>query len=129
MKKKFLTSIFYVLFVLGSYAQHTSKTTTINGVTLPSALMEEWEDLLRMKPKEFIHVNYYYTQTDSGWNQSTDTIRNGFFYSQVPDQVAREMWDKYSEALRNSGYYLFLKNLGFDENWNSQFDVTIIKSQ
>lgn len=130
MRKLLIIQLILVLTFQGCKGQtnQQDETVTINGVTVSQETLFDIQKKLKQQPIEFEKVNYYYQKVDSTWTEETDTIRNGFYFEKVDDIVAREIVQKYSDNFISDGNYIFLKNLDFDDNWNSLYDVTIVKA-
>ncbi len=127
------TIIFHIILLLtlhGCKGQNSEQdeTVTINGVTISQQSLNDLKKKLRKEPVIFEKVNYYYQKVDSIWKEETDTIRNGFYFEKINETQAKSIVENYSDKLSKAGNYIFLKNLDFDDNWNSLYDVTIMRA-
>ncbi|TRZ45122.1 DUF4253 domain-containing protein [Robertkochia solimangrovi] len=131
MNKFLIYQIILLLTLQGckDQTQDQNDIVTINGVTINQKILNELKKKLNQEPIEFEKVNYHYENVDSTWKEETDTIRNGFYFKQISEFKAKRIIQDYSEELTETGHYMFLKNLEFDDNWNSLYDVTIVKAE
>lgn len=127
---KFLVLILAVSFY-GCEGQRpkSNKVIEINGVSLSENLLWEIKDAVGKELMEFEKVNYYYKKVDSTWVEEIDTIRNGFYFSKIPENKAKEIIKKYFNQCADLGNYIFMQELSFDEDWNSLYDITIVKAK
>jgi len=117
-----------LVFSFHSCLNH-SRPSDFKEVQISSELLEKIESKAVQTAKPFERVNYTYDTVNGEWNERTDTIRNGFFFSGIPDARARQIFDSFFDAVRQDGNYLVLTNLDFDDNFNSLYDVVILKAK
>ena len=131
MKKKLILQIIFLMFLQGCKGQTEQQNDIIkiNGVKISQKILNDFKEKLRQEPIEFERVNYYYKKVGSTWEEETDTIRNGFYFKKISESNAKSIVQNYSEELSETGHYIFLKNLDFDNNWNTLYDVTIVKAE
>ena len=131
MNRILILQIILLLTLQGCKGQteEQNEFITINGVTINQKVLDDLKKKLKQEPIEFEKVNYYYKKVDSTWKEETDTIKNGFYFKKISESKAKNIVQTYSTELSKTGHYLFLKNLDFDDNWNSLYDVTIVEAE
>lgn len=67
----------------------------------------------------------YKKDSIGSWYNEYDSIVPGIRFKFVKENVAYEIIDRYFDKVKESGNYLYLTNLDFDESFSSYYDVVI----
>ncbi len=86
--------------------------------TLEKETGKSWEPFKR----EIWKINADQSETE-------EVLNEGIQFSFVDESSARLAFQKYMEYVHQQGYYLFLSNIDFDDNYRSYYDVIILPYQ
>ncbi len=131
MKNSGILLIFIVIFFQACEGQLTDfyDSKKINGVCIQDHLLRELQKTIGKDYIEFNTVKNIYTSDEAGFPETVETIGNGFYFPNIPEIKARMIFDKYYDKIKKKGNYIFLKGLDFDDDWNSYYDITIVKAE
>lgn len=108
--------------------QNAAEDVEINGVLISQTILNDLKNSTGQNPTDFIKVNYHYIKNNESYTEMVDTIKNGFYFSKISEEKAKQLVLKYHDVCKANGNYIFLKELDFDNEWNSLYDLTIVKA-
>ena len=118
MKSK-LILLFLIIFQQSACAQQIEK----NGFEISDKLLSCSQKDIGEKRESFNREVWNY---DSEGNEDNYTLDKGIVFKFIKESKANSIFQKYHKEVIESGNYLFLTNMDFDDSYKTYYDIVII---
>ena len=118
MKSK-LVLLFLIIFQQISCSQQIDK----NGLQISDKLLSSIQKDVGKKSDSLNREVWNY---DSEGNEDNYTLNKGVVFKFIPESKAYAIFKKYHKEVINTGNYLFLTNMDFDDSYKTYYDIVII---
>lgn len=125
-------TLYFLLFILCScnsndqkdQNSNLSQNVEIDDPETEQDVVKSISKITHLTPEENSVIRYKQDSVGSWYNQY-DSIVPGVKFKSVKENIAYEIIDRYFDKVKQSGNYLYLTNLDFDESFSSHYDVII----
>ena len=125
MKKILLLSL-VILFSCNSKNQFDKNDPVdLNGLEIDQDIVVNIAKLTRKKAQKNTVIRYRPADSTRRVYEPIDSLVKGVRFKKVKEELAYKIIDKYFDKVKNSGNYLFLSNIAFDDAYNTYHDVII----
>jgi hypothetical protein len=127
----------YLYEIMSFYPQAIKDSKVIDSLStkfkIPeqlSLIVSKIEKTNKKQPKRFTKTFWSMDSADSTkFVQKDSALENGIEFAFVEEKIAKDIWERYHNQVSQLKYFLFLKNLDFDDKYSVYYDVCILNFQ